>query len=463
MSRFVRASKFRHVFGTANKREACYDDVRVSRTAIDSNIVKVNTRFMSVNWEIAGGGAFCVWPLEKPGRLPVDVPLYVGHTNTVLDTDFNPFNEYVIASCSEDCTVMVWNIPEGGLTENCSTPALTLSGHGRKVNNVLFHPTAENVLASSSFDLTVKLWDIEKGQQKVELVGHLEFVQSMSWNWTGSLLATTSKDKKLRIFDVRSAKMVQEVEAHPGVKGSRCVWLGDSDRIATTGFSKTSDRQLAIWDYNNLTNPLKLENLDTSSGVIMPFYDNDTNLLFLAGKGDGNIRYFEVVNDDPFIYYVSEYKSSEPQRGLGFLPKRGVNVNEIEVCRAFKVNTNMIEPISFKVPRKSDSFQADLFPDTIGDKAPLTADEFFDGKDAKPILISLEKGFVPSEKKEFVSQTVTKSPSIELEAMKIMSDKEVREAFHQQRKEIEELKNQIAQKDVTIRQLEIQLEAAKNK
>jgi len=45
-----------------------------------------------------------------------------------------------------------------------------------------------------------------------------------------------------------------------------------------------SDRQLFLWDTKNLKEPIKQETIDTSSGVLMPFYDNDTKLLFLAGK-----------------------------------------------------------------------------------------------------------------------------------------------------------------------------------
>ena len=30
------------------------------------------------------------------------------------------------------------------------------------------------------------------------------------------------------------------------------------------------------------------------TGVILPFYDDESSLLYLAGKGDGNIRYYEV-------------------------------------------------------------------------------------------------------------------------------------------------------------------------
>lgn len=64
-SRFVRASKYRHVFGTAHKKDLCYDNLKVSRDAHDSNLVKVNGRFVAVNWQASGGGAFAVIPIEK--------------------------------------------------------------------------------------------------------------------------------------------------------------------------------------------------------------------------------------------------------------------------------------------------------------------------------------------------------------------------------------------------------------
>lgn len=84
----------------------------------------------------------------------------------------------------------------------------------------------------------------------------------------------------------------------------------------------------------------------------MPFFDRDTNVLFLAGKGDGNIRYFELVDESPYIYYLNEFKSSTPQRGMAMMPKRSVNVSECEIVRMLKLGTKTMEPISFQVPRK---------------------------------------------------------------------------------------------------------------
>lgn len=81
--------------------------------------------------------------------------------------------------------------------------------------------------------------------------------------------------------------------------------MGDLDKVATTGFSRTSDRQLFIYDTKNFANPIVQENIDTSSGVLMPFYDNDTRMIYLAGKGDGNIRYYEFVDDNQQLYFLS--------------------------------------------------------------------------------------------------------------------------------------------------------------
>ncbi|KAI8366059.1 uncharacterized protein BYT42DRAFT_588755 [Radiomyces spectabilis] len=456
MSRFVRSSKYRHVYGTCAKRDFCYDNLRVSANAWDTNLVKVNPLFLSVNWQASGGGAFAVVPLSNVGKLPENYPLYRGHTAPVLDTDFNPFNDYVVASGSEDTKIMIWTIPET-YDEDLEfvAPVSKLSGHGRKVGQVLFHPVAENVLASSSADLTIKLWDIEKGQEKQEITGHTEIIQSLAWNYNGSLLATTCRDKRLRIFDVRSNKIVQEGPGHQGIKGSRVVWLGDTDRLATTGFSKMSDRQLYLWDANDLAKPLKTEFIDTSSGILMPFYDADTKMLYISGKGDGNIRYYEYENDA--FFFLSEYKSGESQRGMGFLPKRSVNVSECEVARAYKVGNTLIEPISFTVPRRSDAFQSDIYPPAIGDEPALTADEWFEGKDANPKTIDLEAGFTVKEKKEFApSAPVEESKTPETASPK--NEKDYQNAYHELRKENEDLKGTLSQRDVKIRVLELEIE-----
>lgn len=42
------------------------------------------------------------------------------------------------------------------------------------------------------------------------------------------------------------------------------------------------------------------------------------------------------------------------------------------------------------VPRKSELFQEDLYPDTLSDEASLTADEWIAGEEAEPCTMSLK-------------------------------------------------------------------------
>jgi hypothetical protein len=456
MSRFVRASKFRHVYGTGTKKELCYDNVKPSRSAWDTNLVKANPRYVACCWEASGGGAFLVVKHEDTGKLAAQPPLFQGHKAVVLDIDFHPFNDFIISSASEDTKVMIWNIPED-LKEPVNDPVAVLGGHARKVGQVLFHPTADNTLASAAGDLSIKIWDITKGQEKVELLGNQDLINSLTFNSNGNLLATASRDKKIRVFDVRSGKMTQDVNGHEGVKGSRIEWLKGTDRIATTGFSKTSDRQMFIWDLQNMSEAIVKENLDTSAGILMPFYDEDTKMLYLAGKGDGNVRYYEMVDEKPWQFLLSEYKSADPQRGMAFLPKRACNVTEVEVAKAFKLHTSMIEPISFKVPRKTDVFQDDIFPDAISGEASMTCDEFFGGKSAEPKRISLKNGYVPGTRKEvaFAAPSPMEETKKDLDNPK--NEKELKEAWLKLKQENEDLKNKLSQRDVVIRQLELKL------
>ena len=44
------------------------------------------------------------------------------------------------------------------------------------------------------------------------------------------------------------------------------VYLGDTGRLFTTGFSKYNDRQYAVWSQNDLSKPLATELVDSSSG-----------------------------------------------------------------------------------------------------------------------------------------------------------------------------------------------------
>ncbi|KAF8448716.1 microtubule binding protein [Boletus edulis BED1] len=409
MSRFVRPSKYRHVFGQAAKREHGYDNVKVSSSAWDTNLIAASTRYISVNWSASGGGAFAVLPLPSPygptihdipSKLPDIIPLARTHTAPVLDTAWSPANDTLVASASEDGTSLLWKVSDSlfedwtsdGWEPQDLEPVARVDVSPKKVGQVLWHPTAANVLATASGEHLVKLWDLaDPSRPRSILNSHGDTIQSLAFNLTGTILATTCRDKKLRLFDPRTgADPVRVTEGHAGIKGTRVIWMGEHDRIATTGFSKMSDRQVSIWETGGL-GTVKTLTIDQSAGVIMPFW-SDNGILFLAGKGDGNIRYYEYESDS--LHSLAEHSSTNPQRGMCFLPRRVLEVSECEIARAFKVTSGGVEPIAFIVPRRADSFQSDIYPPAPSSEPSLTAAEFFAGKTAPLNFVSLENGAV---------------------------------------------------------------------
>lgn len=127
--------------------------------------------------------------------------------------------------------------------------------------------------------------------------------------------------------------------------------MGNQDKLISVGFSKTSERQFSVWDTRNFSSPLGTVNMDTSSGLITPYYDEGTSILFLLGKGDGTISYYEIVDEAPYAHFLSKFQTSDPQVGVAVLPRRNVDVSNVEIARMYKLTTKNIQPLSFTVPR----------------------------------------------------------------------------------------------------------------
>lgn len=407
----VRQSKFRHVFAQAWKAENCLDDVRISRVTWDGPLCAANPKFIAIIVEAGGGGSFLVLPLGKSGRVDQSTPSVCGHAAPVLDVQWCPHDDNVIASASEDCTVKIWQIPDEGINSPMMEASVTLEEHSKRVGILAWHPTALNILLSAGCDNLVCIWDVGSGELVYRLdEAHPDLIYSVSWNREGSAICTVCKDKALRVIDPRRGIVLKVREkAHEGSRPMRAVFLSDG-KILTTGFSRMSDRQMALWDTQDLSDPMTNQEMDSSNGVLLPFYDPDTNMVYLCGKGDCTIRYFEVTEESPYIHFLSLYSSKEPQRGAGFLSKRGVDVNKCEIARFYKLHERKVEPISMTVPRKSDLFQGDLYPDTAGLEPSLLAEDWIAGQDAPPVLVSLSGGYTAPPSKSRDSLRIRPKP-----------------------------------------------------
>merc|ERR1719233_1184176 len=235
----------------------------------------------------------------------------------------------------------------------------------------------------------ISIWDITQGKDVFGWNGHQDWVQSVAWQWSGSLLATQSKDKMLRIFDPRTSDgPTHETNSHDGMKDSKVVWVGEH-RVMTSGFGGDRCRELMLRDIRKISAPQKSLSLDVSSGILVPLYDPDTNMVFLSGKGDRYIQFVEVTDKDPWFVEGLRY-TGEQIKGACLIPKRSVDVMQGEVNRVLQLANSSIIPIMWQVPRKSyREYHSDIYPDTPSCEPSMGPQDWLDGGNTQPSKQSL--------------------------------------------------------------------------
>ncbi|CAG9860814.1 unnamed protein product [Phyllotreta striolata] len=384
-----KASKYKNAAPIVPKPETYVRDICVGSYQTYGNNIAASAKFMAFNWDHVGS-CLAVLPLDDSGRKSKSMPLLQAHTDTVTDIAFSPFHDGLLATGSQDCLVKLWHIPKEGLQESLSNAECTFSHKQRRVELVGFHPTADFLLHSTSYT-TFTLWDLLSEQEIFSNTDPTEVIQSVSWKRDGTLVATSAKDKQVRILDPRTENAcLKSANSHPGIKDSKVVWLGEQNKILTTGFDAQRLRQVIIRDLRKFDETEKTLELDCSTGILIPLYDADTGMLFLAGKGDTTILYLEVTDKDPYLIEGLKH-SGEQTKGVCLVPKRSLNIMQGEVNRVLQLTSSSVIPITYQVPRKSyRDFHADIYPETPGYKTDLASSDWTQGKNIPLQKISLD-------------------------------------------------------------------------
>jgi len=385
---------FKHLYAEQPKPEFTYQDLKQPYTSGEGCYVAASPILFAVSLA-GGGGPVMVHRHDKPGRLATDHRVLNAHKGKILDFQFNPFIDNFLACASEDCSISVTELPEDpdDMKENIINADVVLKGHSKKIHLLKWHPTALNIMATSSWDKTIKLWNVATADCVQTYDDMKEATLSMEFNAEGSLLATTTKAKIVKIFDPRNPKeSVAEFECSSGSKSSKIFWAESAGLIGATCYNKMAKRKLRLWDLRALDGKPVADNvLDQMTSINMPYYDSENKILFTAGKGDGSIAYYQMTGGNTVYKFISSYRSSEPQKGGCFVPKRALDTTKCEIARYMKLTKDSVIPLSFCVPRKTgaDIFQEDLFPDCFAGVPSLTPDEYFQGQNSAKVVMSM--------------------------------------------------------------------------
>lgn len=118
-----------------------------------------------------------------------------GHSNKVVSlcslVESVPCQDF-IASCSDDCTVRVWN----SITGACDA---SFNSHAGSIT--CMQPLPHGWLASGSMDLTIHVYSSPNKEMKHQLLGHEGVINCMAYVPRQDLLVSGSEDRTIRLWD----------------------------------------------------------------------------------------------------------------------------------------------------------------------------------------------------------------------------------------------------------------------
>jgi len=181
-------------------------------------------------------GAITAWSLEKGTKVfEIREP-----GDTFLGADITPDGK-TLATSSYDKRILLWDLAKG-------TRFKELKDHTDSVYAVAFSPDG-TLLASCGADRTVKVWDWRKGTKLVTLSDANAELYDVVFIPDGKQILATGVDRSIRIWAATDKEfpLIRSVFAHDGAVIRLAVSSGGK-LLATS----SEDRSIKLWDLNSM-------------------------------------------------------------------------------------------------------------------------------------------------------------------------------------------------------------------
>jgi WD40 repeat protein len=211
---------------------------------------------------------------------------FQAHSSTIYRIKQSPYNNDIVATCSNDNTLKIWNI------SNPSNWALIRSyaDHTQAVLGLEW--TNEDAIASGGHDQTIKIWLISTGETKLT-ISTVDIVYSLKLLSNGFYLACGLQNGYIKIYDINNnGSLISTLVGHWFNNGVNDLILLSNDLLA----SSSGDKTVRIWNLTtNSTKFILQGHTDRVNGLKLVSSD-----ILASGSSDFSILLWNITNGQCF-------------------------------------------------------------------------------------------------------------------------------------------------------------------
>ncbi|XP_076312547.1 periodic tryptophan protein 1 homolog [Tachypleus tridentatus] len=206
-----------------------------------------------------------------------------GHTDAVIDLNWNHLIRHILASGSADNRVAIWDLAEG-------TPVVMLESHHDKVQTLKWHPQEAQTLLTGSCDKTVKIFDCRNGDENHKNWFVNEEIERVLWDHFNPFHFYVSTECGMVYYmDSRTDLPVISWKAHNDATTGLSLSVLQP-RCLVTG---SPDNTVKIWDVQK-EQAILVEQRNFKLGAIYTVKPSPDSAFVIAIGGDNRSDSFKV-------------------------------------------------------------------------------------------------------------------------------------------------------------------------